>query len=418
MIVWSQIVSLKYGPDGSLFMIDWYDKNQCHHNDVERPRPHQRADLQGQLTARPSTSRSDLAKESSEALVAACRPRPTNGMPGTRGGFSRSAGRARGRRPAASRAGLEEPERARGPASHPARTAAACRRDRPEADPDRRSSGPSLVAEHRRAPTRFAPGRFRLGRPSRGLRPACRSAFWRTILPSSPRERDPSPVVRLYLASALQRLPLEERWEIARRPGRPWRGCRRSQPCRSCTGMPPSRWPRSTPRGAATGGCSSRISRIQEFMARRIGALGTPESLALLVDELGRAAGSARRSTLLIGIEEGAARPPPGGDARRLAGGLRDARRRRRRGRSLAGGRAGRDLRRPGGADPPLRQSARRLTRRTSPSERAGAGGPAQGEGPGAAADVLHGLVRHPRARRPGDPWAVGLRRPGDAGAS
>ncbi len=31
---WSQIISLKYGPDGSLFMIDWYDKNQCHDNDV------------------------------------------------------------------------------------------------------------------------------------------------------------------------------------------------------------------------------------------------------------------------------------------------------------------------------------------------------------------------------------------------
>ena len=31
---WSQIVSLKYGPDGSMFMIDWYDKNQCHHRDV------------------------------------------------------------------------------------------------------------------------------------------------------------------------------------------------------------------------------------------------------------------------------------------------------------------------------------------------------------------------------------------------
>ncbi len=32
--LWSQIISLKTGPDGSLFMIDWYDKNQCHHNDV------------------------------------------------------------------------------------------------------------------------------------------------------------------------------------------------------------------------------------------------------------------------------------------------------------------------------------------------------------------------------------------------
>ena len=31
---WSQIVHLEYGPDGGVYMIDWYDKNQCHHNDV------------------------------------------------------------------------------------------------------------------------------------------------------------------------------------------------------------------------------------------------------------------------------------------------------------------------------------------------------------------------------------------------
>jgi putative membrane-bound dehydrogenase-like protein len=31
---WSQIINLLTGPDGSVFMIDWYDKNQCHHNDV------------------------------------------------------------------------------------------------------------------------------------------------------------------------------------------------------------------------------------------------------------------------------------------------------------------------------------------------------------------------------------------------
>jgi putative membrane-bound dehydrogenase-like protein len=32
---WSQIVHLEAGPDGSVFMIDWYDKNQCHHKEVD-----------------------------------------------------------------------------------------------------------------------------------------------------------------------------------------------------------------------------------------------------------------------------------------------------------------------------------------------------------------------------------------------
>ncbi len=31
---WSQILNLTYDQDGSVFMIDWYDKNQCHHTDV------------------------------------------------------------------------------------------------------------------------------------------------------------------------------------------------------------------------------------------------------------------------------------------------------------------------------------------------------------------------------------------------
>ncbi len=27
---WSQIINLQLGPDGQMYMIDWYDKNQCH----------------------------------------------------------------------------------------------------------------------------------------------------------------------------------------------------------------------------------------------------------------------------------------------------------------------------------------------------------------------------------------------------
>ncbi|MDB6057663.1 MAG: putative rane-bound dehydrogenase [Verrucomicrobiales bacterium] len=30
---WSQIINLETGPEGAVYMIDWYDKNQCHHND-------------------------------------------------------------------------------------------------------------------------------------------------------------------------------------------------------------------------------------------------------------------------------------------------------------------------------------------------------------------------------------------------
>jgi putative membrane-bound dehydrogenase-like protein len=32
---WSQIINLRYDQDGSVYMIDWYDKNQCHHTNPE-----------------------------------------------------------------------------------------------------------------------------------------------------------------------------------------------------------------------------------------------------------------------------------------------------------------------------------------------------------------------------------------------
>lgn len=34
--VWSQIVNLQEGPDGGVYLIDWYDKNQCHSTDANQ----------------------------------------------------------------------------------------------------------------------------------------------------------------------------------------------------------------------------------------------------------------------------------------------------------------------------------------------------------------------------------------------
>src|SRR5882672_8420478 len=69
---WSQILNLQSGPDGAVYMIDWYDKNQCHHND---PNGHDRTN--GRIFkigySGPSRSRiavpRDLAKESDESLL-------------------------------------------------------------------------------------------------------------------------------------------------------------------------------------------------------------------------------------------------------------------------------------------------------------------------------------------------------------
>ena len=65
---WSQTLNQRYDADGSVYVIDWYDKNQCHHNNVEG---HDRSN--GRIykivyNNQPKTP-VDLAKLSDEELV-------------------------------------------------------------------------------------------------------------------------------------------------------------------------------------------------------------------------------------------------------------------------------------------------------------------------------------------------------------
>ncbi len=65
---WSQIVNLEYGPDGSVFLIDWYDKNQCHDR---KPEVHDRSN--GRIFkisyGKPAAPLGDLSKMSDAKLV-------------------------------------------------------------------------------------------------------------------------------------------------------------------------------------------------------------------------------------------------------------------------------------------------------------------------------------------------------------
>ena len=102
---------------------------------------------------------------------------------------------------------------------------------------------------------------------------------------------DPSPMVRLYLASAMQRLPLEQRWDTLT-------GLVGHREDASDHNLPLMYWYAAEPlvgcglrRGPLPWRPARRSPRFQEFMARRIAALGTPESLG----SLGRRAGPCRR---------------------------------------------------------------------------------------------------------------------------
>jgi putative membrane-bound dehydrogenase-like protein len=283
--LWSQIISLKYGPDGGVFMIDWYDKNQCHHNDVNG---HDRTNGRifkvsfgdAKFAAR------DLQKLNSRSLVQ-MQTFPNEWS-------ARHARRILQERGPSAEANAILLALAASTVGEPAirlrilLTQAAVGGLSDSNEIERRLSDPEAVI--RAWTIQLATEQ---GPPSAAIM-ARFVALART---------DRSPVVRLYLASALQRLPLRDRWEIAE-------GLLSHAGDATDHNLPLMYWYGTEPLAgldasrAARVAMSAKIPLIQEFMARRIGAIGTPEAMALLIDELGRTARSNERTSLLTGIEE------------------------------------------------------------------------------------------------------------------
>ncbi len=282
---WSQIISLKYGPDGGVFLIDWYDKNQCHHNDVNG---HDRTNGRIFKVAYGTTklARVDLGKESNQALVL-MQSDPNEW-------YARHARRI-----------LQE----RGPNLEVSRMLEALGKttvDQPETRLrilwTRHAIGglgdtAAVLKRLNDADEMIRAWTIQLAIEAKTPASAV-LAKWAELALS-----DPSPVVRLYLASGLQRLPLYERWDILA-------GLVSHAEDAADHNLPLMYWYAAEPlaaldaRRAARLASSARIARFREFMARRIGGLGTADSLALLVEELGRPAGSAQRLSLLTGIDE------------------------------------------------------------------------------------------------------------------
>ena len=65
---WSQTLNQRYDQDGSVFVIDWYDKNQCHHNQIDG---HDRSNgrVYKVVYNNQKTTRVDLSKATDEELV-------------------------------------------------------------------------------------------------------------------------------------------------------------------------------------------------------------------------------------------------------------------------------------------------------------------------------------------------------------
>ena len=285
---WSQIINLQYGPDGQMWMIDWYDANACHHRD---PNNHDRTN--GRIfkvsykNAEPATV--DLAKLSDNELVEL--------QLNSNDWYVRHARRIlqeRGPNPAVHQKladmALQHPYETRRLRALWALHAAG--------GFDEKFALASLQNEypHVRAWTI----QLLTDDAGREISPRVLERF------AAMSAEDPSPIVRLYLSSALQRLALEARWPIlAGLLGH-------SEDARDHN-LPLMHWYAAEPlaevdaeRALKLAG-DGRIPLVFSFMARRIAKIRTPEALDVVVARLEKKSDVDTKLRLLSAISEGLA---------------------------------------------------------------------------------------------------------------
>ena len=114
---------------------------------------------------------------------------------------------------------------------------------------------------------------------------------------------DPSPIVRLYLASAAQRMPVAQRWPILEALNA------RSEDADD-RNIPYMVWFAAEPLAddnaerALKFGLDSKLPRILANMVRRVAATGKPEALAAIVQAIGMAPTDPTRLTMLVALNE------------------------------------------------------------------------------------------------------------------
>jgi len=270
--LWSQILYLRYGPDGQAYMIDWYDRNQCHHGQVDG---HDRSN--GRIFkisyGKPQPVKVDLKKKSDHELVDLQLEKND--------WYVRQARRILQERAAAKKLNRE---------TRPALEKIAFR----HADATRRLRG--LWALHLTGGL----SEEQLLHALHDDHPAVRGwAIQLACEDRRPSEKllaalmslsraDDSPIVRLYIASALQRIEPEKRWDILV-------GLVSQAADMDDHNLPLMYWYAAeslaevdAPRAMALA-AEGNIPLVFEFMARRIASIGTPAALDLVVRELGKA---------------------------------------------------------------------------------------------------------------------------------
>lgn len=288
---WSQLIYFRSGPDGNVYMIDWYDKAQCHLTD---PLAHDRTN--GRIFkisyGKPGESKADklgatVADLAVQALATnqwtarhARRRLQEQAADGTLKASDRDAAAARLEATAFGPNQAGAPERLRALwALHAlgALNAERVGKGLNAADPLVRAWSVQLACE--------------TGRPD--------DAVIQTFAKLA--KSDESAVVRLYLAAVCQRLPVNDRWAILE-------GLVAHAEDAGDHNLPLMVWYAAEPLAevdpsrAAALAARSKLPILLPYMTRRLGAIGTGEILALLVDQLGLLEKPAEQITLLEGI--------------------------------------------------------------------------------------------------------------------
>jgi putative membrane-bound dehydrogenase-like protein len=280
---WSQMLNFRYGPDGSVHVIDWYDKNQCHSSN---PEIHQKT-LGRIFKISHDNDRwvqVDLRKLSSEALVELQLHRND--------WYVRHARRI-----------LQE----RGPDPTVHARLEPILHDHPDVTRRLRA----LWALHVTDGLSERDKLDLLGDDNEYIR------SWAVYLlvegknPSKDALRrfarlarqDQSALVRLYLASALQRVPADKRWDVVA-------GLSARDEDAGDQNLPLMVWYAAEPladldmRRALALALESKLPQFFSFTVRRIASIGTPDALRLLADRLAHTDNAAQQSDLVDGITQ------------------------------------------------------------------------------------------------------------------
>jgi len=264
---WSQILNLQGGPDGQVYMIDWYDKNACHHFDTNgHDRTNGRIFKISYQNAKHTPV--DLQKLESDALVE-LQLSPNDWMVR----HARRILQERGANPQLKQK-LSEMALAHADESRRVRALWALHVTGNLDEP--------LVLkalDNDQPHVRAWAMQLLLDSPEPKASPAVRDKL------ASLAGGDPSPVVRLYICSALQRLPREARWPILK-------ALLAHSEDAGDHNLPLMNWYAAEPLAevdaarALALAAEGKIPLVLAFMTRRIASIGTPEALAVVTAQL------------------------------------------------------------------------------------------------------------------------------------